>query len=103
MENKALKYVNQLGYRMEGDSSGKYLYDAYLAGYLEATRWRDVEDELPEYDTRVLIRSIIANDDTLCIYTVDSLSSKTKEWEATFCFQTKVTHWRPIEPETRNP
>jgi hypothetical protein len=38
IEDKAIEYVNKLKFRIEGDSSGKCIYDAYLAGYNEAKK-----------------------------------------------------------------
>lgn len=43
IEEKAIEYVNKLKFRIKGDSSGKCIYDAYLAGYNEAKETTNLE------------------------------------------------------------
>lgn len=38
VEEKAIRFVAKLKFRIDGDSSGKYIYDAFLAGYNEAKK-----------------------------------------------------------------
>ena len=48
VEEKAKEYSNSEGiYNEHGE---RLLYMGYLAGYNEATRWRDPKEELPEFN-----------------------------------------------------
>lgn len=59
----------------------------YLAGYQEANRWRNVEDELPPIGQEVLCK----NKDYKQVVICDGMQ-KDYRWLKAF-----FTHWRPIE------
>lgn len=44
VEEKAIRFVAKLKYRINDDSSGKYIYDAFLAGYNEAKKTTTEKD-----------------------------------------------------------
>ena len=55
VEELALKHIAE----RSGDSLGSpvnALYEGYLAGYAEATRWRDPKVELPDYYQKVDVK-----------------------------------------------
>jgi hypothetical protein len=54
VEEKAKEYSNSEGiYNEHGE---RLLYMGYLAGYKDATRWRDPEEELPNIYESVLVK-----------------------------------------------
>ncbi len=89
-EEKAIEYVNKLKFRIEGDSSGKCIYDAYLAGYNEAMRWRDPKEELPK-DEQVLVKT---DKDEILLVTYWVEKGDFVYWDAPVY---NVVGWRPIE------
>lgn len=86
IEEKAIGYVNKTGYRIDGDSSGKHLYDAFLAGAAFAQEWTPVEKELPESGITVLVRDKNGYIGLSCI--------RHGSWD--YKYRNMITHWRLI-------
>lgn len=111
VEKKAINYVNKLDFRIEGDSSGKYLYDAFIDGYHEAFRWRNIKKELPKNEEIILIQN---TDKRVCDYSIIKvfIDENTNKIIDAKNVQTGrhiepqylefIIRWRPIEPVTRN-
>lgn len=61
LENKAYEYASQRYYELTQDQQNDFNHDeverAFIAGYTEALRWRDVNEELPEEPYEVLVQS----------------------------------------------
>jgi hypothetical protein len=85
VEEKAKEYSNSEGiYNEHGE---RLLYMGYLAGYKEATRWRDPKEELPEEAGLYLCK---CKSNRLGFYF--EIVFFNKVWRSD-----KVIGWRPIE------
>lgn len=99
IEEKAKEYRRKFesGFILEITERDK-IELAFISGYNEATRWRDVEVELPQYDFPVFVRlRTDYRNETVIAYSVDYFSGKNKQWEQSHMLGVDVTHWLPIE------
>ena len=99
VEEKAKEYSNSKGiYNEHGE---RLLYMGYLAGYKDATRWRDPKEELPEYYKKVEIK--IKRDDVVdyvnaSLLAEDDGSLFFGDYNFVIFIKLKdVIGWRPIE------
>ena len=112
VEEKAKEYSNSEGiYNEHGE---RLLYMGYLAGYKDATRWRDPKEELPELlpgcdysnnvlaqvegftETQVMCLVFIPDDEGEWGYAWANCYGNINgeaEWDDNY----KVIGWRPIE------
>lgn len=91
VEEKAKEYSNSEGiYNEHGE---RLLYMGYLAGYKEATRWIDPKIELPEINSRVLLKSETGYVEARTIRNWHILKSTLN----VSIGGKKVIGWRPIE------
>lgn len=95
VEEKAKEYSNSEGiYSEHGE---RLLYMGYLAGYKDATRWRDPKEELPESNEMVQIeyRHMMRDGNS---YSHDRYDPKEQTWNIEeIDNEVKVLYWRPIE------
>ena len=72
-------------------------YEGFLAGYNEAMRWRDVEEELPEDGVLVQVKYRDLFNEKNVNYEHNVYYAVHEIWDIEQCGCIKVTHWRPFE------
>jgi hypothetical protein len=95
VEEKAKEYSNSEGiYNEHGE---RLLYMGYLAGYKDATRWRDPKQELPDIDESVIVKYRTAkNVEKYGIGKYFNLGIG-NPWTIEGSTSRKIIVWRPIE------
>lgn len=92
VEEIAKKYIYNGWWKMNVGGWKARMEEAFLAGYNEAMRWRDLREEKPQFIKGKDLTLLIKDDN--CIWLGDFMD------EAHFNFNTKnrgIIFWRPIE------
>ena len=72
----------------------------FKVGVEFAQRWISVEDELPEVDIEVIVKTLNLKYSIAKMYTPKDCNGTIlgeKEWKCSRTFKSSITHWRQIE------